>query len=87
MVSTVPADLANNASLDAIYTAVDVFLIAPGVALPRKARAIRAKTAGSVTLTTFAGSVVTIDIWAGETRYIGFSAVSAATATGLEGLA
>jgi hypothetical protein len=68
-------------------TAVDVILITAGASpLAKPVRAIRANGAGTVTVTTFAGNSVVCNFAAGETRFIGATHVTAATATGLEGM-
>lgn len=48
-------------------------------------RAIRANVAGTITVTTPGGSGRVMNFAAGETRYGIFLAVTAATATGIEG--
>lgn len=47
-------------------------------------RAIRANGAGTVTYTSYLGQSRTVNFLAGETRILMGSAISAATATGLE---
>lgn len=47
-------------------------------------RAIRANAAGTVTYTSYLGQSRTVNFLAGETRILMGSAISAATATGLE---
>lgn len=70
-----------------LFSATDVIPITPGAdPLPARVRAIRADTAGTVTITTPAGVSRTLNFLAGETRTVMATHVTAATATGLEGL-
>lgn len=87
MPHTVPLDYAKANTVDLTGTPVDVILITPGAgALAKPVRWIRANGAGTVTVTTFAGTSVVMDFLAGETRFVGATHVTAATATGLEGM-
>ena len=87
MGATTPIDAANANTLDSKMTAVDVILITPGASpLSKPVRALRANGAGNMTITTFAGNSVVVNFAAGETRQIGATHVTAATATGIEGL-
>lgn len=80
-------DLSKYGGPESNFTATDVILITPGAgALTKPVRAIRANAAGTVTVTTFAGNSVVCNFAAGETRFIGATHVTAATATGLEGM-
>jgi hypothetical protein len=54
-------------------------------ALTKPLRAIRANTAGTVTVVMASGESRTLNFAAGDTRYGIFVAVTGATATGLEG--
>jgi hypothetical protein len=82
-----PIELSKSHSLGATYAPVEVILITPGAgALARPVRWIRANGAGTVTITTFAGTSVALNFLAGETRFVGATHVTAATATGLEGM-
>lgn len=82
-----PTDLNNGHTLDGQETAVDVLSITAGAsALSRPIRAIRANGAGTITITTFAGNSRTLNFLAGETRFVGATHVTAATATGIEGM-
>jgi hypothetical protein len=66
--------------------ALDWVSITPGAsALDTPVRAIRANTAGTVTVTTPLGSGRVMNFLAGETRSVSATHVTAATATGLEG--
>lgn len=66
--------------------ASDWFPITPGQELESPVRAIRASTAGTVTVVTTRGAKTrTLNFLAGETRTIMASAVTDATAQGLEG--
>lgn len=87
MGATTPLDAANAKTFDADCTAVDVILITPGASpLSKPVRALRANAAGTMTVTTFAGNSVVLNFAAGETRNVGATHVTAATATGIEGL-
>lgn len=87
MSASSPADMNTTHVIDGQYTAVDCFPITPGgSALARPVRAIRANGAGTVTITTFAGASRTLNFLAGETRMVGATHVTAATASGLEGM-
>lgn len=88
MPHTVPLDYAKANTVDTTGTPVDVLLITPGApALAKPIRWLRANAAGTVTITTFAGTSVVMNFLAGETRFVGATHVTAATATGLEGMA
>lgn len=87
MPSTTPIDVSQTNHLDALNTAVDVLLITPGAgALARPVRWLRANGAGTMTITTFAGQSRVLNFLAGETRFVGATHVTAATATGIEGM-
>lgn len=87
MSATTPTDVASGNALDSQCTAVDVILITPGAgALAKPVRWIRANGAGTVTINTFAGNSRVLNFLAGETRFVGATHVTAATATGLEGM-
>jgi hypothetical protein len=87
MSAIVPLDAHNSRELGTFAPATDVILITPGAgALASPIRAIRANGAGTVTVTTFAGNSRVLNFLAGETRNICATHVTAATATGLEGL-
>ena len=66
------------------YVPVDWVPITPGEE-HRPLRAIRANTEGTVTVTMGNSTDRVLNFLAGETRYGMFDAVTAATATGLEG--
>jgi hypothetical protein len=55
-------------------------------ALAKPVRWLRATGAGTMTITTFSGNARTLTFAAGETRYVGATHVTAATATGIEGI-
>ena len=87
MPSTTPIDVSQTHLLDGRHTAVDVLNITPGAgALARPVRWLRATGAGTMTITTFAGVSKTLAFLAGETRFVGATHVTAATATGIEGM-
>ena len=87
MPATTVADLNKATTLDSTHTGVDVILITPGAgALARPVRWLRAEAAGTMTVTTFAGNSVVLNFKAGETRFVGATHVTAATATGIEGI-
>lgn len=66
--------------------ALDWLPITPGAdPLDPPLRAIRANTAGTVTVNTALGTARVMNFLAGETREGVFTHVTAATATGLEG--
>ena len=72
---------------DSLITSPDVLLITPGASpLARPVRALRANGAGTITVTTFAGNSRVLNFSAGETRFVGCTHVTAATATGIEGM-
>lgn len=83
-----PLDLSQANQLNSLHTAVDVIVITPGAgALARPVRWIRVKTAGTVTITTFAGNSVVLNFADGETRFVGATHVTAATGpTVIEGM-
>lgn len=71
----------------ALNSAIDVFPItASANPLETPVRAIRANTGGTVTITTPRGTSRTLNFAAGETRMVMATHVTAATATGLEGM-
>jgi len=81
------SDLAQSTLLSSDSCYVDVINVtASATPFVRPLRAIRAKVAGTITLTTFAGNSVVCEFAAGETRRIGATAITAATATGIEGM-
>lgn len=81
------ADLVNTNTVASRGTAVDVIVVTPGASpLARPVRSLRAEGAGTMTITTFAGNSVVCNFKAGETRQIGATHVTAATATGIEGM-
>lgn len=83
------ADIARYASPDQLGTAVDVLtnISASASPLSSPVRALRANTAGTVTITTFAGNSRTLNFLAGETRFVGATHVTAMSGvTGLEGM-
>lgn len=87
MGATTPAEVNKNLYLDGQATAVDVLLITPGAdPLARPVRALRANGAGTITITTYAGNSRVLNFAAGETRFVGATHVTAATATGIEGM-
>lgn len=87
MAATTPADVSRYNPSDALNTAVDVILITAGAStLARPVRWLRANGAGTITITTFAGNSVVLNFLAGETRFVGATHVTAATATGIEGM-
>lgn len=88
MSATVPLDVSNSSSLVGNHCAVDVIIITPSASLlARPVRWIRAKGAGTITITTFAGNSVVLNFADGETRYVGAIKVTAATGpTVIEGM-
>lgn len=85
---TSPADVAKYKDLGGNHTGVDVLTITPGAgALAKPVRWIRAKGAGTITVTTFAGTSAVLNFTDGETRYVGATHVTAATGpTVIEGI-
>lgn len=80
LIMTSAKDLSNATNLGSIHTAVDVTIVTPGAgALAKPARWIRVKTAGTVTVTTFAGNSVVLNFADGETRFVGATHITAAT--------
>ena len=88
MLNTVPLDLSKVTHLDAQHTGVDVIVVTPGAsALAKPVRWIRAKGAGTITVTTFAGNSVVLNFADGETRFVGATHITAATGpTVIEGI-
>lgn len=88
MPATTPTDLNRATTLDSQHTGVDVLIITPGAsALARPVRWIRAKGAGTITITTFAGNSRVLEFADGETRFVGATHVTAATGpTEIEGI-
>lgn len=81
------SDLSRYTTLRSEGVSPDSFPITPAPgALAVPVRAIRAEGAGTVTVTTAAGFSRTMNFAAGETRYVACTHVTAATATGLEGM-
>ena len=73
-------DISNATNLGSTHTGVDVTIVTPAAeALAKPARWIRAKGAGTITVTTYAGNSVVLNFADGETRFVGATHITAAT--------